>query len=65
MGLNGRFIFSEELYWQRSVLHRTDCRTPAHGLYKCGASSHPAVGVSGIPRHNAAREILRDRKGRK
>jgi len=26
----------------------------------CGAGTHPGGGVSGIPGHNAAREILRD-----
>jgi phytoene dehydrogenase-like protein len=26
----------------------------------CGAGTHPGGGVSGIPGHNAAREILND-----
>ena len=30
------------------------------GLYLCGAGTHPGGGVSGLPGHNAAREILRD-----
>jgi phytoene dehydrogenase-like protein len=34
-------------------------------LYLCGSSTHPGGGVSGIPGHNAAREILRDIKARK
>jgi phytoene dehydrogenase-like protein len=31
----------------------------------CGAGTHPGGGVSGLPGHNAAREILRDLRGRK
>jgi phytoene dehydrogenase-like protein len=26
----------------------------------CGAGTHPGGGVSGMPGHNAAREVLRD-----
>lgn len=39
-----------------------DYRTPVEGLYLCGAGTHPGGGVSGAPGHNAAREILRDRR---
>jgi phytoene dehydrogenase-like protein len=28
----------------------------------CGAGTHPGGGVSGLPGHNAAREILRNKK---
>jgi phytoene dehydrogenase-like protein len=35
-----------------------DYRTPVKGLYPCGSSAHPGGGVG----HNAAREILRDRR---
>ena len=31
-----------------------------HNGLVCGASCHPGGGVSGIPGHNAAREILKD-----
>ena len=37
-----------------------DYRTPVKGLYLCGAGAHPGGGVTGIPGHNAAREMLRD-----
>jgi phytoene dehydrogenase-like protein len=33
------------------------------GLYLCAAGSHPGGAVSGVPGHNAAREIIRDAKG--
>ncbi len=50
----------DQLFFQRPVPHWADYRTPIHGLYICGASSHPGGGVSGITGYNAAREILRD-----
>jgi phytoene dehydrogenase-like protein len=31
-------------------------------MYLCGAGTHPGGGVTGIPGHNAAREILKDSK---
>jgi phytoene dehydrogenase-like protein len=33
------------------------------GLYLCASGSHPGGGVSGVPGHNAAREILKDARG--
>ena len=52
----------DQLFWQRPVPHYADYRTPVAGLYQCASSSHPGGGVSGIPGHNAAREILKDWK---
>ena len=52
----------EQLFFQRPAPHYSDYRSPIHGLYQCGASTHPGGGVSGIPGHNAAREILKDWK---
>lgn len=37
-------------------------RTPIGGLYLCSVGTHPGGGVTGIPGHNAAREILNDHK---
>jgi phytoene dehydrogenase-like protein len=37
-------------------------RTPIHGLYLCGSSTHPGGGVMGAPGRNAAREVLKDLK---
>jgi phytoene dehydrogenase-like protein len=33
---------------------------PFPGLYLCGAGAHPGGGVTGVPGHNAAREIAKD-----
>jgi len=55
-------LSADQLFWQRPAPHWSDYRTPIRGLYQCGSSTHPGGGVSGIPGHNAAREILRDWK---
>jgi phytoene dehydrogenase-like protein len=31
----------------------------------CGSGTHPGGGVTGLPGHNAAREVVRDFKSRK
>jgi phytoene dehydrogenase-like protein len=41
-----------------------DHRTPIPGLFQCGASTHPGGGVTGVPGHNAAQVILRDKGAR-
>ncbi len=51
----------DQLFSARPVLGYGDYRTPVKGLYQCGSGTHPGGGVTGIPGHNAAREILRDR----
>ncbi len=55
-------LSADQLFWQRPAPHWADYRTPITGLYQCGSSTHPGGGVSGIPGHNAAREIRRDWK---
>ena len=55
-------LTADQLFWQRPTPHWADYRTPVAGLYQCASSSHPGGGVSGIPGHNAAREILKDWK---
>ena len=67
LGLAGGDIFHASLgldqWWAaRPVLGCGDYRTPLKGLYLCGSGAHPGGGVTGIPGHNAAREILRERK---
>ena len=55
-------LTADQLFWQRPTPHWADYRTPVGGLYQCASSTHPGGGVSGIPGHNAAREILKDWK---
>ncbi|MDH3286468.1 MAG: NAD(P)/FAD-dependent oxidoreductase [Betaproteobacteria bacterium] len=64
-GLVGGDIFHgtltlDQLWSARPVLGHANYRAPVHALYMCGAGTHPGGGVSGIPGHNAAREIIRD-----
>lgn len=66
-GLTGGDIFHgaltlDQLWSARPVLGHADYRGPMKGLYMCGAGTHPGGGVTGIPGHNAAREIIRDFK---
>jgi phytoene dehydrogenase-like protein len=51
----------DQLYSARPVLGHGDYRGPLKGLYMCGAGTHPGGGVSGLPGHNCAREIRKDR----
>jgi phytoene dehydrogenase-like protein len=50
----------DQLWAARPMLGFAAYRGPVAGLYHCGAGAHPGGGVSGVPGHNAAREILRD-----
>ncbi len=49
----------DQIFFRRPIAHYADYRTPVKSLYLCGASAHPGGGVTGVPGHNAAREILR------
>ncbi len=53
-------ILADQLFLKRPAPHYADYRSPIAGLYQCGSSAHPGGGVSGLPGHNSAREILRD-----
>ncbi len=55
----------DQLFSARPVLGNASYRAPIAGLYMCGSGTHPGGGVTGIPGHNAAREILRDAKRRR
>ena len=66
-GLVGGDIFHgkltlNQLFSARPVLGYADYRMPLEGLYLCGSGAHPGGGVTGVPGHNAAREVLRDGK---
>ena len=68
-GLIGGDIFHgrltlDQLFSARPMLGHADYRGPLPGLYMCGSGTHPGGGVSGVPGHNAAREIVRDFKRR-
>jgi len=63
-GLVGGDIFHgrlslDQLFSARPMLGMAQYRTAIDGLWMCGAGTHPGGGVSGIPGHNAAREIIR------
>jgi phytoene dehydrogenase-like protein len=65
LGLVGGDIFHgalglDQLWAARPMLGYGDYRTPLKNLYLCGSGAHPGGGVTGLPGHNAAREILRD-----
>jgi phytoene dehydrogenase-like protein len=51
----------DQLWNARPLLGLADYRTCVANLYLCGSGAHPGGGVSGVPGHNCAREILRDR----
>jgi phytoene dehydrogenase-like protein len=67
VGLPGGNIFHgnldlDQIFIQRPAPQFADYRSPIRGLYQCGASTHPGGGVMGVAGHNAAREVLRDRR---
>jgi phytoene dehydrogenase-like protein len=67
LGLVGGDIFHgkltlNQLFSARPILGHGNYRMPLKGLYLCGSGAHPGGGVTGIPGHNAAREIIRDRR---
>ncbi len=66
LGMVGGDIFHgalhlDQFYSMRPVPGLADHRMPTRGVYLCGSGAHPGGGVSGLPGHNAARIILRDR----
>ena len=52
----------DQLFSARPVLGAGAYRAPIKGLYMCGSGTHPGGGVTGAPGHNAAQQILRDRR---
>lgn len=64
-GLVGGDIFHgalglDQLYSARPMMGYAQYRGPLKGLYICGSGAHPGGGVTGIPGHNAAHEIIKD-----
>ena len=65
LGLAGGDIFPgalglDQLWAAHPMLGYGDDRTPLKSLYLCGPDAHPGGGVTEIPGHDAAREILRN-----
>ncbi len=52
----------DQMFSGRPLLGHGDYRSPIKGLYMCGSGTHPGGGVTGAPGHNAAKEIIRDRR---
>jgi phytoene dehydrogenase-like protein len=50
----------DQFFHMRPIPGYARYRTPIDGMYLCGAGAHPGGGVTGIPGHNAAAEILKD-----
>ena len=51
-----------QMAFMRPVSGLAQYATPVHGLYLCGAGTHPGGGVMAASGHNAAQRILRDRR---
>jgi len=68
--LTGGHIFHgelalDQLFTMRPLLGWAQYRTPLRGLYLCGNGTHPGTGLTGASGRNAAREILKDWKGKR
>jgi phytoene dehydrogenase-like protein len=66
-GLTGGSIFQGEQGLDQMAFMRpspllSGYATPVHGLYLCGAGTHPGGGVMAASGHNAAKRILRDHR---
>jgi phytoene dehydrogenase-like protein len=58
---HGEMILNQ-FFHMRPIPGHARYRAHIEGLYLCGAGCHPGGGVTGVPGHNAAREILKDSK---
>src|SRR3954447_14771748 len=66
-GLVGGSIFQgeqglDQMAFMRPSPALSRYATPVHGLYLCGAGTHPGGGVIAAAGHNAAMRVLRDRR---
>ena len=66
-GLEGGSIFQGEqdlaqMAFMRPCPELARYATPVHGLYLCGAGTHPGGGVIAASGHNAAQRVLHDRR---
>lgn len=60
-GSHGEMTLDQFLH-MRPLPGYAQYKAPVEGLYLCGAGAHPGGGVTGLPGHNAAREILKHAK---
>ncbi len=60
-GNHGEMTLDQFLH-MRPIPGYAQYRAPVEGLYLCGAGAHPGGGVTGLPGHNAARQVLKDWK---
>jgi phytoene dehydrogenase-like protein len=68
-GLEGGSIFQGEqdlaqMAFMRPCPEMARYATPVHGLYLCGAGTHPGGGVIAASGHNAAQRVLHDVRAR-
>ncbi|MDA0180134.1 NAD(P)/FAD-dependent oxidoreductase [Solirubrobacter phytolaccae] len=66
-GLVGGSIFQgeqglDQMAFMRPTPLLSRYATPVHGLYLCGAGTHPGGGVIAAAGHNAAQRVLKDRR---
>lgn len=52
-----------QMFGLRPLPELSHYRTPVHGLYLCGSGTWPGGTITGLPGHNAAHQVLRDRAG--
>ena len=60
IGLTGGSIFQGDVLPDQMWDRRLGCRTPAAGLYLCGAATHPGGSVIAVNGRNAAMAALED-----
>lgn len=68
-GLEGGDIYQGEMtldqfFFMRPTAGWARYAMPVHGLYLCGAATHPGGGLTGLPGFNAARRVLSDQRKR-
>jgi phytoene dehydrogenase-like protein len=66
LGMVGGDIFHgalhlDQFYSMRPIPGYAAHKMPVAGVYLCGSGAHPGGGVSGLPGHNAAQVILKNR----
>ncbi|HWP23687.1 MAG TPA: NAD(P)/FAD-dependent oxidoreductase [Candidatus Binatia bacterium] len=69
-GLTGGHLYHAEMaldqiFFMRPLPGWARYHTPIENLYLCGSGSHPGGGLTGLPGYYAAREILKNRPGRR